>query len=211
MDTKNQINRHSRKFLSGIPTALKIQGGDPRLQASGMTSHGFTLIELLVVVLIIGILAAIALPQYQKAVEKSRLAEALQNISTIQQAVDLHVLVNGYPSNGRFFLLSGGMAENNYKIGRLDIDLEKSLTCRDYQVCSSSSFSYSAYCQPTGCEIDVIRSQDGDPENERNDYGLWLNKSSTTGEWTKTCEVMQGPEYAEKICESLQEQGWEQL
>ena len=55
---------------------------------------GFTLIELLVVVLIIGILASIAVPYFQKAVEMSRVASVIARGKAISQAQDRFYMQN---------------------------------------------------------------------------------------------------------------------
>ncbi|MBR2081997.1 MAG: prepilin-type N-terminal cleavage/methylation domain-containing protein [Elusimicrobiaceae bacterium] len=116
-----------------------------------LNKQAFTLIELLVIVLIIGVLAAVAVPQYQKAVQKARFAEWKLTMNLLMKAIDLYVLENGYPSATVYFL--GTDAKQS-----LDMDFSGT-NCTAY-TCENGAGKWRSYCGTTNCRISFNFIQD---------------------------------------------------
>ena len=137
-------------------------------------NKGFTLIELLVVVLIIGILAAVALPQYQKAVEKSRLAEMHLMRSSLEKGLELYVMQHGLPSGG-----------TEYITDLLDIDFSGLTAIENNYYCSSSGVCGKAYLGVNEGFVYVeMRKRNGTDGDGPPDYGLSSIYDPQTG-WSR--------------------------
>ena len=135
-----------------------------------MKNHAFTLIELLVVVLIIGILSAIALPQYQKAVTKARYVQLKAVATAIAEAQEVY-----YLANGKYATRFDELDVNTPAFTEETTSDTGSSRSFDWGKCDISDGQYGAY---VGCGF----------ENSTLGYFIWL-KHSTSEPDSRRCRA----------------------
>ena len=154
--------------------------------------NGFTLIELLVVVLIIGILAAVALPQYNKAVEKSRVTEVISFIKNIEKNMEMFMI-----EDSDFAAKESVPFVGENAIGNIDVSAAYANLCTR----SNAPYMCSADCDLGMCQIHLMRTSS---TSAHQDIVVERYPNQTT--WTRSCIGLDS--IGESVCSSLRSQGW---
>ncbi len=145
---------------------------------------GFTLVELLVVVLIIGILAAVAMPQYTRAVERSRVA-------TMQP------LVRALADAQRSFLMANGSVSRSF--ADLDISLPGNCT-----VSPNDYYGESAICGKFSINLDSTTHAVQGIMNVSDQSRVWLGYPTGEGvPYCMACSNGNEASDANKLCKSM--------
>ena len=147
-----------------------------------MNTKGFTLIELLVVVLIIGVLAAVALPQYTTAIEKSRATEALTLSGSLRYAAER-------------YLLQKEVWPGNDDLKKLDIELPANDSC-------TTKFGGKNFClsvtKGTGTDSYTITAT----RSSGPTYSIVTATDDGGKSWKRTCTYNESNESA-KFCYAI--------
>ncbi len=142
-----------------------------------MMKKGFTLIELLVVVLIIGILSAVALPQYRRTIAKARTTEAMVALIAITDAQEVYYIAyDDYAAD----------------ISQLDVKVDPG---KNYTYdCSSKR---TCFARPTIADCPVIEFHLAETVNAAHDHYLgkhWCQDPGATSKLAKSVSKCFGPE-----------------
>ena len=114
---------------------------------------GFTLIELMIVVAIVGILAAIAIPQYQDYVTKSRWSSNLSDVEALKSfiAVCLHEESDGTRCDSAIKLSLVDLPQPKYATAKVTLtSAATSVTINFTGTTEAGGYAYSAQCAPDG-------------------------------------------------------------
>ena len=159
------------------------EGGVPAPRHSGRLlsriwarQSAFTLIELLVVVLIIGILAAVAVPQYQVTVEKARMTDSLVLLQKLKDAQE------------RYY-----MANNKYATDLEELDITMP------GILSSNNISL-----PNGLVLKLSHTDNyAYIENKKRTNALIMYYTYSPNHGQRRCSAKQGNSVANQVCKSL--------